>query len=498
MTRRTSHRLPPRKGIEMDALVLIGSFMLLMVIGTPIAYSLGLAALIGALWIELPLDAVMIQIAPGVNKLSLLAIPFFVLAGAIMAEGGMARRLVDFAGVLVGFVRGGLSLVNIMVSTFFGAISASSVADTASIGSVLIPEMVRKGCRRNFATAVTLSGSVQAILIPPSHNAVLYSLAAGGTVSIAALFMAGVLPGLLMGLTLAILCLIKARQHNYPRDQIPGAVRSAFRAMTAGHPGAAHLRLPYDVQKQAVHPAEVWAQPGHDRFPALRSAPEPAAVDEAADRLVAARAPVFICGGGVIIAGTCEALAALAQALNAPVCSTVRGVAILHIDVDAMTIATNYRTDVALVGDALLALTALHHAVLARPGRRPADAVDGRALVARARRDNQAFFAPLAASLDKPIRPERVVDALNRLLPARAVVVADLGTPCPYLAAYFNAPQSGRHFITNRAHGALGHSMSAGVGALFGRPDAVVVSALVDELSQELQDSAVPVSQWVG
>ena len=170
----------------MDALVLIGSFVLLMVIGLPVAYSLGLAALVGALWIDLPLDAVMIQIGSGVNKFSLLAIPFFVLAGAIMAEGGMARRLVAFAGVLVGFIRGGLSLVNIMASTFFGAISGSSVADTASIGSVLIPEMEKKGYPRPFATAVTVSGSVQAILIPPSHNAVLYSLAAGGSISIEA------------------------------------------------------------------------------------------------------------------------------------------------------------------------------------------------------------------------------------------------------------------------------------------------------------------------
>ncbi len=204
----------------MDALVLLGSFVLLMAIGLPIAYALGLAALIGALWIDLPLDAVMIQLAAGVNKFSLLAIPFFVLAGAIMAEGGMARRLVAFAGVLVGFVRGGLSLVNILASTFFGAISGSSVADTASVGTVLIPEMERKGYPRDFATAVTISGSVQAILIPPSHNAVIYSLAAGGTVSIAALFMAGVLPGLLMGLTLAGLCLIKARQHGYPKGEV--------------------------------------------------------------------------------------------------------------------------------------------------------------------------------------------------------------------------------------------------------------------------------------
>ncbi len=212
----------------MDAFVLIGSFMLFMIIGVPIAYALGLAALVGAWWIDIPLDAVMIQIASGVNKFSLLAIPFFVLAGAIMAEGGMARRLVAFAAVLVGFVRGGLALVNIMASTFFGAISGSSVADTASIGTVLIPEMEKKGYPRPFATAVTISGSVQAILIPPSHNAVLYSLAAGGSVSIAALFMAGVLPGLLMGLVLAILCLIMARRNDFPRgDRIP--MRQALR-----------------------------------------------------------------------------------------------------------------------------------------------------------------------------------------------------------------------------------------------------------------------------
>ncbi|HRD97541.1 MAG TPA: TRAP transporter large permease [Rubrivivax sp.] len=204
----------------MDAFVLLGSFFLLMMLGMPVAYALGLAALVGALWIELPLDAVMIQLAAGVNKFSLLAIPFFVFAGAIMAEGGMARRLVAFAGVLVGFIRGGLSLVNIIASTFFGAISGSSVADTASIGSVLIPEMEKKGYPRDFAAAVTVSGSVQAILIPPSHNAVIYSLAAGGTVSIAALFMAGVLPGLLMGATLAALCLVIARKKNFPKGEV--------------------------------------------------------------------------------------------------------------------------------------------------------------------------------------------------------------------------------------------------------------------------------------
>ncbi|RYG14775.1 MAG: TRAP transporter large permease [Burkholderiales bacterium] len=204
----------------MDTLVLLGSFLLLMVLGMPVAYALGLSAIIGAWWIDIPLDALMIAIASGVNKFSLLAIPFFVLAGAIMAEGGMSRRLVAFAGVLVGFVRGGLSLVNILASTFFGAISGSSMADTASIGSVLIPEMEKRGYPRDFATAVTVSGSVQAILIPPSHNAVIYSLAAGGGVSIAALFLAGVLPGLLLGLTLAVMCLFIAKKRNFPKGRV--------------------------------------------------------------------------------------------------------------------------------------------------------------------------------------------------------------------------------------------------------------------------------------
>ncbi len=204
----------------MDAFVLLGSFIALIVIGMPVAYALGLAALIGAWWIDIPFDALMIQVAGGVNKFSLLAIPFFVLAGAIMAEGGMSRRLVAFAGVLVGFVRGGLSLVNITASTFFGAISGSSVADTASVGSVLIPEMERNGYPRDFSTAVTVSGSVQALLTPPSHNSVLYSLAAGGTVSIASLFMAGIMPGLLLSAVMMGLCMIFARRRNYPKGEV--------------------------------------------------------------------------------------------------------------------------------------------------------------------------------------------------------------------------------------------------------------------------------------
>ncbi|KFK93519.1 MULTISPECIES: TRAP transporter large permease [unclassified Serratia (in: enterobacteria)] len=203
----------------MDALILLLTLGVMLAIGVPVAYAVGISAVAGAFWIDLPLEAVMIQITNGVNKFSLLAIPFFILAGAIMAEGGIARRLVNFAYIFVGFIRGGLSLVNIVASTFFGAISGSSVADTASIGSVMIPEMDKKGYPRDFAAAVTASGSVQAILTPPSHNSVIYSLATGGTVSIASLFIAGILPGLLLSLTLMVMCVCFAHKRGYPKGE---------------------------------------------------------------------------------------------------------------------------------------------------------------------------------------------------------------------------------------------------------------------------------------
>ena len=203
----------------MDALILVFTLAIMLAIGVPVAFAVGISAIIGAWYIDIPLEAVMIQLTNGVNKFSLLAIPFFILAGAIMAEGGIARRLVNFAYIFVGFIRGGLSLVNIVASTFFGAISGSSVADTASIGSVMIPEMDKKGYPRDFAAAVTASGSVQAILVPPSHNSVIYSLATGGTVSIAALFIAGILPGLLLSFALMVMCVGFAHKRGYPKGE---------------------------------------------------------------------------------------------------------------------------------------------------------------------------------------------------------------------------------------------------------------------------------------
>ena len=218
----------------MDVLILVGAFTALCLLGMPVAYALGLAAILAALWIDIPLEAVMLKVSDGTDDFALLAIPFFILAGAIMAEGGMAKRLVNLARVFVGFIRGGLALVNVLASAFFGCISGSSVADTASIGSVMIPQMIKNGYPRLFAVNVTCAGSLQPLLIPPSHNAVIYSLAAGGAISVGDLFLAGAIPGVLVGLCLMVLCLFMARRRNFPKGEpiqlrrVPGIMLDAF------------------------------------------------------------------------------------------------------------------------------------------------------------------------------------------------------------------------------------------------------------------------------
>ena len=204
----------------MDILILVGSFTIVCLMGMPVAYALGIAAILGALWTGIPLEAVMLKVSGGMSGFSLLAIPFFILCGAIMAVGGMAERLVNLAKVFVGFIRGGMALVNIVASTMFGCISGSSVADTAAVGGVMIPQMIKNGYPRLFAVNVTISGSLQPLLLPPSHNMVIYSLAAGGTISVAHLFMAGVIPALLLGLSLIVLVLIIAHREKFPKGEI--------------------------------------------------------------------------------------------------------------------------------------------------------------------------------------------------------------------------------------------------------------------------------------
>src|SRR5437773_7362083 len=204
----------------MDVLVLVGSFAIVCLLGMPVGYALGLAAILAALWSDIPLEAVMLKVSGGMSGFSLLAIPFFILAGAIMAVGGMAERLVNLAKVFVGFIRGGMALVNIIASTMFGCISGSSVADTAAVGSVMIPQMIKNGYPRLFAVNVTISGSLQPLLVPPSHNMIIYSIAAGGSIYVAQLFMGCVLPALLLGLSLSVLVLTIAHRDTLPKGEV--------------------------------------------------------------------------------------------------------------------------------------------------------------------------------------------------------------------------------------------------------------------------------------
>jgi len=204
----------------MEIAILVGGFTDVCLMGMPVAYALGIAGIAAALYTQIPLEAVMLKVAGGMSGFSLLAIPFFILAGAIMAVGGMAERLVNLAKVFVGFIRGGLALVNIIASTMFGCLSGSSVADTAAVGSVMIPQMIRNGYPRLFAVNVTISGSLQPLLVPPSHNMIIYSIAAGGTISVAQLFMAGIIPALMLGASLVILVLIIAHRKNFPKGEV--------------------------------------------------------------------------------------------------------------------------------------------------------------------------------------------------------------------------------------------------------------------------------------
>ncbi len=207
-------------GGAIGPLLLIGSMLLLVVLGVPIAYAIGIASLVTALYVGIPLEAILLKVSDGVDNFALLAIPFFVFAGALMAEGGMAWRLVNFANIFVGFIRGGLAMVNILASMFFGGISGSSVADVSSIGSILIPMMKKEGYDDEFSVNITITSGTQGIVIPPSHNAVIYSYAAGGAVSIAQLFLAGFIPGVMIGLSLMVLSFILATKRNYPKGRM--------------------------------------------------------------------------------------------------------------------------------------------------------------------------------------------------------------------------------------------------------------------------------------
>jgi acetolactate synthase-1/2/3 large subunit len=315
--------------------------------------------------------------------------------------------------------------------------------------------------------------------------------------------------------------------------QVPSAIRTAFQQMTTGRPGSAHIGLPFDVQKGEVDEQDVWAEASLGSYPSRRVAPDAADVETAAAVLSQAQRPVIVCGGGPVIARAFDELRCLAETLAAPVATSISGRGIIsdthplalgvvgsnggtpetravlrgadvvifigcragsvtterwrypaaagcrivHIDVDPAVPGRNYRTEAAVLGDAKLALASLCAVVEGRDGDRMQAA---EATVLAAKRAKFGTFRALAGSDDRPIKPERVVATLQDVLPPDAVVVADPGTPCPYVSAFYEFDRPGRHFISNRAHGALGYALPASIGAQIGRPDAKCVAVMGD------------------
>jgi tripartite ATP-independent transporter DctM subunit len=208
--------------------ILFASFTLLMLIGMPIAFCLGIASFATVLYIGLPPIVVFQQLNSGMNVFAMMAIPFFIFAGDLMVRGGIAHRLIRFAAGLVGHLRGGLGQVNVVASTLFGGISGSAVADASAVGGLMIPQMAARGYDRDYAVNVTANAAIIALMIPPSHNMILYSIAAGGNVSVADLFTAGIIPGLLLAGALMVTAWWVAVKRGYPADPFPGFARVGY------------------------------------------------------------------------------------------------------------------------------------------------------------------------------------------------------------------------------------------------------------------------------
>ena len=313
-------------------------------------------------------------------------------------------------------------------------------------------------------------------------------------------------------------------------QDIPRVFRAAFNHMTTGRPGAAHIALPFDVQNGIVERADVWGDASLGRYPSQRVAPDLYFVERAAQLLRDAARPLFLCGGGVVIANAEQELLKLAERLSAAVATTISGkgsiseehslsvgvvgsnggtpetraivdqadlvvfvgcragsvtterwrhpapgkTKVIHLDIDAAVLGANYPVDVSLLGDAKLALAALNEGLTTV--QRPLDAFT----IRKAKEQKFAKFHTLALSDDKPIKPERVMAEVAQALDPDAIVVADAGTPCPYFSAYYQVRGTGRRFFSNRAHGALGYSMSAAIGAHFARPQVKCVAVMGD------------------
>lgn len=220
----------------MGLLILMGIFAAGVVIGIPVAFALGIAAVAAFAYEGLPLIVAFQRIISGISVFSLMAIPFFIFAGELMFHGGIAIRLVRFASSAVGAVRGGLGIVNVFSSMLFGGISGSAVADISALGSILIPVMKEKGYDDDYAVNVTVTSSIAGIMIPPSHNMILFAVATGGGVSISKLFLSGVVPGVVMCLCLAVAAYVIAVKRGYKAEVFPGFT-ALFLHFVAALPG---------------------------------------------------------------------------------------------------------------------------------------------------------------------------------------------------------------------------------------------------------------------
>ena len=200
----------------LSTLILLGSFLVMIMLRFPIAYAVGLSTLFCMMSMGQPLQTISQQMVKGVWSFSLMAVPFFITMGVLMGTGGISDKLIALANSLVGWMRGGLAMVNIVASYFFGGISGSASADTASLGSILIPMMVDEGYDADFSTAVTITSSCEGLLVPPSHNMVIYATTAGG-ISVGALFMAGYVPGAILAISLMVGSYIISAKRNYPK-----------------------------------------------------------------------------------------------------------------------------------------------------------------------------------------------------------------------------------------------------------------------------------------
>ncbi|ANP46103.1 TRAP transporter large permease [Candidatus Viadribacter manganicus] len=220
----------------MEIAILFGVFALLLILGVPIAFAISTATLATVVYLGLPPVVVVQQVSAGFNKISLLAIPLFIFTGELMMRGGISDRLISLASSLVGHLRGGLGQVSVLASTLFGGVSGSALADVSAIGPTVIPQMAKRGFSKDYAVDVTVSASLVALLLPPSHNLILFSAVAGGGVSIADLFAAGIVPALMLAIGVMGAAYWLARVRGYPTEAFPG-FDEVFKRLVAAVPG---------------------------------------------------------------------------------------------------------------------------------------------------------------------------------------------------------------------------------------------------------------------